>query len=137
MLASPETLEKIAKVFEKTNADGVYGDLLYVSKEDTNKTIRHWKSKPFHPKNLKYGWMPAHPTLFLKKEVYEKHGLFDLSFQIAADYDFMLRILKDPELKFEYLPQVITKMRVGGASNKSLKNIIQKSSGRFTGNQKK
>lgn len=127
LLASPQTLQSISEVFERTNADGVYGDLLYVRKEDTNKTIRSWKSKPFNRSNLKYGWMPAHPTLFLKKEVYDKHGLFDLSYQIAADYDFMLRILKDPELKFEYLPQVITKMRVGGTSNKSLSNILQKS----------
>ena len=60
--------------------------------------------------------MPAHPAIFLKKQVYEKHGPFDLSYKIAADYDFMLRILQDPDLKFEYLPQVITKMWIGGAS---------------------
>ena len=70
--------------------------------------------------------MPAHPTFFLKRNVYEKHGHFDLSFKIAADYDFMLRVLKDQSLKFSYVPEVITKMRVGGASNRSLKNIIQK-----------
>lgn len=127
LLASPGTLAQIAQVFEQTQVDGVYGDLEYVDKQDTNKVIRYWKSKPFERKNLKYGWMPAHPTLFLKRKVYEKHSLFDLDFKIAADYDFMLRILKDPELKFAYLPQVITKMRVGGASNKSIQNIIQKS----------
>ena len=71
--------------------------------------------------------MPAHPTLFLRKEVYEKHGLFNLDYNIAADYDLMLRIFSDPALKFHYLPQVITKMRVGGASNRSLKNIKIKS----------
>jgi glycosyltransferase len=69
--------------------------------------------------------MPAHPTLFLKKEVYAKHGNFDLNFKIAADYDFMLRILKDDSLTFEYLPEVITHMRVGGASN-AMGNIKQK-----------
>ena len=61
-----------------------------------------------------------------QKEVYKKHGIFDLSYKIAADYDFMLRVLKDNSLKFGYLPKVFTKMRVGGASNRSLKNIIQK-----------
>ena len=70
--------------------------------------------------------MPAHPTLFLKKYVYEKHGGFETSYKISADYDFMLRILKDKTLGFGYLPKTITKMRVGGASNRSLKNIIQK-----------
>lgn len=127
LLATPETLAQIARVFEEKQVDGVYGDLEYVDKQDTSKVIRYWKSKPFKRKNLIYGWMPAHPTLFLKREVYDKHGLFDLDFKIAADYDFMLRILKDPELTFAYLPQVITKMRVGGVSNKSIQNIIQKS----------
>ena len=70
--------------------------------------------------------MPAHPTLILKKHVYYKHGEFNTSYKISADYDFMLRILKDKTLKFGYLPQVITKMRVGGASNRSFKNIIRK-----------
>ena len=70
--------------------------------------------------------MPPHPALFLKKEVYQKHGDFNLSYKIAADYDFMLRILKDNALHFIYLPKVLVKMRIGGASNKSLKNIIQK-----------
>ena len=70
--------------------------------------------------------MPPHPSLFLKKEVYQHHGSFNLNYNIAADYDFMLRILKDNALQFIYLPKVLVKMRLGGASNKSLKNIIQK-----------
>ena len=71
--------------------------------------------------------MPAHPTLILKKEVYVEHGVFDKSYKISADYDFMLRIFKNSNLKFGYLPIVVTKMRVGGASNRSVKNIIKKS----------
>jgi len=126
VLASDSIVSKIAEVLKNSNVDGVYGDLEYVNKENTNNIIRHWKSKNFHPKLLKQGWMPAHPTLFLKREVYLKHGNFDLSYKIAADYDFMLRVLKDQSLKFSYIPEVITKMRVGGASNRSLKNIIQK-----------
>ena len=117
----------IVSMTKSENLDGVYGDLQYVDKSNTKKIIRSWKSCDFKPRLLKQGWMPPHPTLFLKREVYEKHGLFDLSYRISADYDFLLRIFKDPELKFGYLPKVITKMRVGGASNKSLKNIIKKS----------
>ncbi len=117
----------IVSMTKSENLDGVYGDLQYVDKSNTKKIIRSWKSCDFKPRLLKQGWMPPHPTLFLKKEVYQKHGLFDLSYRISADYDFLLRIFKDPELKFGYLPKVITKMRVGGASNKSLKNIIKKS----------
>ena len=116
----------VVNLFREKETDGVYGDLQYVNKQDTKKIVRFWKSTYFDFSLLKKGWMPAHPTLFLKKEVYEKHGKFDLSFKISADYDFMLRILKDDSLKFTYLPYVITKMRVGGASNRSFKNIIQK-----------
>ena len=126
MLASSNILTKIAEEFIKTDVNGVYGDLQYVNRDNTNNVIRYWKSKKFHPKLIKQGWMPAHPTLFLKREVYKSQGYFDLSYKIAADYDLMLRILKDQTLKFSYLPTVITKMRLGGASNKSIKNIIKK-----------
>jgi len=126
-LASKEILSKITRIFQEEKVDGIYGDLQYVNKEETSKVIRYWKSEAFKPELLKKGWMPAHPTLFLKKEVYEKHGLFNLNYNIAADYDLMLRIFSDPTLKFKYLPEVITKMRVGGASNRSLKNIKLKS----------
>lgn len=127
LFASKDILSKIESVFQTENVDGVYGDLQYVDKEVTSKVIRYWKSQFFQPDLLKKGWMPAHPTLFLRKEVYKKHGLFNLDYKIAADYDLMLRIFSDATLKFKYLPQVITKMRVGGASNRSLKNIKIKS----------
>jgi glycosyltransferase len=116
----------VVSYFRDNKSDGVFGDLQYVNKENTNKVIRLWKSCEFQPELLKRGWMPAHPTLFLKKHVYDKHGEFNTSFKISADYDFMLRILKDKTLEFGYLPRVITKMRVGGASNRNIKNIIQK-----------
>jgi glycosyltransferase len=119
-------VEEIVKNFIDTKADGVYGDLVYTPKENTTKILRYWKSKAFHSHMLRSGWMPAHPTLFLKRSVYEKYGNFDLSFKIAGDYDFMLRVLS-AGIKVVYLPKVIYKMRVGGASNRSLKNIIRKS----------
>ncbi len=127
LLAEATTLEKIKHAFDESGADVVYGDLLYVDKQDTSKIIRYWKSQPFKASLLNRGWMPAHPTVFAKREVYAKHGQFDLSFNIAADYDLMLRIFQDKTLKFAYVPEVITRMRVGGASNKSIKNILHKS----------
>ncbi|EAR14647.1 glycosyltransferase family 2 protein [Robiginitalea biformata] len=127
MLADSGVLNRIIKCFNNGNPDGVYGDLEYVRQEDPDRVVRHWKSAPLNRDLLQKGWMPPHPTLFLKKSVYDKHGAFDLSYQIAADYDFMLRIFQDTEYAFTYLPGVITKMRVGGASNRSLKNILQKS----------
>ena len=127
ILANNQIISKIANQFDKENIDGVYGDLQYVNKNNISKIIRYWKSTSFNSSLLTKGWMPAHPTLFLKKEVYEKHGEFNLSFKISADYDFILRIFKDDSLKFTYLPCLITKMRVGGASNRSLKNFFKKS----------
>jgi glycosyltransferase len=105
----------------------MYGDLLYVAKNDTSKIIRNWKSAPFQVNNFRHGWMPPHPTLFVKKEVFDRFGLFDLRYKISADYDWMLRALGSGELQCAYLHEVITRMRVGGASNKSLRNIWQKS----------
>ena len=116
----------IVGCFKDNKYDGVYGDLQYVKKGDIDKVIRLWKGCEFQPKLLKRGWMPAHPTLFLKKHVYEEYGEFNTSYKISADYDFMLRILKNKAFKFGYLPKCITRMRLGGASNKSIKNIIQK-----------
>jgi glycosyltransferase len=124
---SSDIISDLMEKIQNENLDGVYGDLQYVDKINTNKIIRFWKSCEFNPNLLGKGWMPAHPTLILKKEVYSKHGVFNKSFKITADYDFMLRIFKDSNLKFGYLPKVVTKMRVGGTSNRSIKNMIKKS----------
>lgn len=125
--ASDDIIQKVADEFKNDSSlDGVYGDLIYTPKNDTTKILRYWKSQDFNKSLLAKGWMPAHPTLFLKKEVYEKYGKFDLDFKIAADYDFMLRVLS-AGINVQYLPHVLYKMRVGGESNKSIKNIMLKS----------
>lgn len=125
-LATSNTIQNIADVFKKEDVDGVYGNLHYVRFDNINSIVRNWNSQIFTQKLLNRGWMPAHPTLFLKKTVYLTNGSFNLDYRIAADYDFVLRIFKKPEYKFHYLPEVITKMRVGGASNRSLKNLLLK-----------
>lgn len=126
VLASPEIIATVADVFASGNVDGVYGDLQYVGQGDLSRVVRYWRGRPFNPDLLKQGWMPAHPTLYLRREVYERHGGFDTQFRIAADYDFILRVMADRSLRFAYLPQVMVKMRTGGASNRSLANILQK-----------
>jgi glycosyltransferase len=126
VLANPSVLEDIASKFKTQGCDGVYGNLHYVAHDDIDKVIRNWVSQDFTPQLLSRGWMPAHPTLFLKAAVYNTYGNFDISYKIAADYEFILRIFKQDSLSFVYLPKTIVKMRVGGASNRSLKNIIQK-----------
>jgi glycosyltransferase len=125
--ADENIISEVVEAFEKNNTDSIYGDLVYVDKEDTNKVFRYWKSGDYSFKKLTNGWMPPHPTFFVKKEFYDRYGKFDLSFGIAADYDFMLRMLGKYKITTSYLPKVLYKMRVGGASNRTIKNIIQKS----------
>ena len=125
--ASTETLKKVSERFKRDSSGSVYGDLLYVGKGNTNKVIRHWQSGECTRRKLKRGWMPPHPSFFVKKSIYEKYGAFDVSLKIAADYDFMMRVLFKENISTSYLPEVLVKMRVGGVSNKSLKNILRKS----------
>lgn len=134
-LADKNVVSKIAEAFKSDAIDGIYGDLHYVQFDDTTKIIRNWVSQPFAPKLLRRGWMPAHPTLFLKKEVYLNYGQFNLNYKIAADYDFILRVFKQEHHNFKYLPTIITKMRVGGASNRSLRNLMQKTKEDFAAAQ--
>jgi glycosyltransferase len=126
VLNESNTIEDIVNTFNIESVDGVYGDLLYVDKQNINKIIRNWKSCIFEKELLNKGWMPPHPTLFLKKNIYHKYGLFDLNYSISSDYEFILRIFKNKSLKFTYIPNVISKMRIGGASNRNIKNIINK-----------
>lgn len=125
-LGDENIIQSIVVCFTSHDVDGVYGDLQYVAKDNIDKIVRNWVSKPFQNNLLYKGWMPPHPTLYLKNNVYEIFGGFDLNFYIAADYDFILRIFKQTHLKFFYLPKSIVQMRVGGASNRSLKNILIK-----------
>ena len=120
-------IEKVAKAFMASEIDSVYGDLTYVNKSDPTKVIRYWKSGEFTLKKLGRGWMPPHPTFFVKRDIYQQRGQFDTSFKIAADYDLMLRFLGKYKISTDYIPNVLIKMRVGGESNKSLKNVIRKS----------
>lgn len=131
-LADLTIISQIAKAFDSETLDGIYGNLHYVQFDDTSTVVRNWVSQPFTPKLLKRGWMPAHPTLFLKKEVYASNGQFNLNYTIAADYDFILRVFQQERYRFKYLPLTITKMRVGGASNKSLKSLFQKTKEDFS-----
>jgi len=121
-----EVIEDVISQFEKLNTDSVYGDLQYVKKNNTNLVIRNWKAGDFNFKKLKFGWMPPHPSFFVKKEIYNKYGLFNTDFKIAADYDLMIRFLGKHKISISYLPKVIVKMRWGGKSNKNIKNIISK-----------
>ena len=156
-LAHTEVLKRVAEKFENSGVEAVYGDLQYVAEKSGSReveksgslkdgngshspsaisypssVIRYWRSGEYSRKKLKWGWMPPHPTLYLKRDVYERAILdngeyFDTSFTCAADYDFMMRVLSTLNVKPVYLPEVMVKMRVGGVSNRSLKHILRKS----------
>ena len=115
----------VVATFEKENTDTLYADLYYVDAVDTNKIVRYWKSKQYKEGLFLKGWMPPHPTFFVKKEVYQQYGLFDLQFKSAADYEIMLRFVHRFKTSIAYLPRVIVKMRVGGVSNANLKNRLK------------
>ena len=127
MLADKFTLEEIHNAFIKNGADGIYGDLVYIKRANSDKVVRSWKSGVFQTGKLKYGWMPAHPSLYLKKTIYDNYGLFDLNYKISADYDFILRVFSSEALRFRYIPQLLVKMRIGGESNNGIRNIRNKS----------
>ncbi|MEE4213096.1 MAG: glycosyltransferase family 2 protein [Parvularcula sp.] len=122
-----DVLEKIADAFANPRVDGVYGDLQYVAADDVERVIRHWRSGQYRPALLRRGWMPPHPTLYLRREVFENFGIYDTSFQIAADYDAILRYLIMGRITLAYIPEVLVRMRLGGESNRSLGRIVQKS----------
>lgn len=120
-------LQRVLEVFEQTKCDALYGDLVYVKRHHTDKVIRHWKAGVYNENSFYIGWMPPHPTFFVKREVYERLGTFETSLGSAADYELMLRFIHKFRIKVAYLPYVMVKMRAGGKSNRSMLN-------RFKGN---
>ena len=115
-------ISEVVQLFENEKTDGLYADLVYVDRADSDKVIRYWKSGEYQPGKFLKGWMPPHPTFFVKKEVYEKFGLYSTDLRSAADYEFMLRVIHKHNISLSYMPRILTKMRVGGMSNVSLKN---------------
>lgn len=117
-------LEMVMNQFNQNpSIDIVYGDLVYVKSDNLDKIVRNWKSKTYFNNFFENGNVPPHPSLFVKKGVYEKAGLFNLDFKLAADYEFMLRIFKKNSFNSKYINRVIVKMRLGGATNQSFSNI--------------
>lgn len=102
---------------------GTYADLVFMDEETMTKVVRTWKTE--NEEKEKEGWHPAHPTLYLKREVYDKIGLFDLNYKIVADYDFMLRMMKDKDIKLSYINDTIIHMRHGGTSTAGLKGYYK------------
>ena len=122
LYASDDVLMRVAALFKSSGAESVYGDLVYVDRDDPTQVTRTWNSGPFNRKAFLHGWMPPHPTFFVRKSVYDAHGLFSLELRSAADYELMLRFLYKSGITTAYLPSILVRMRVGGLSNASLGN---------------
>lgn len=123
--ANENVLSNVATAFSDPLIDTVYGDLVYVDKENTDKIIRYWKSQCFVPGLFQRGWMPAHPTFFVRKHYFDELGYYDTEYKIQSDFELTMRFLEIYRLTSVYLPNIMIKMRIGGASNNSLRNIIK------------
>ena len=121
ILASPDVIQAIVDTFNEKKVDVVYGDLEYVDPDDLDKIYRIWKGKTYNRNLFKKGWMPAHPTFYIKRNLVEKYGGYESHYFTAADYEFMARYLYKHKLSAFYLPKLIVKMRRGGQSNSNLK----------------
>lgn len=118
-------IEKIASKLKTTQADGIYGDLIYVNRENIQQVKRYWKSGAFRQNKFLYGWMPPHPTFFLRRASYEQFGHYRTDLGSAADYELMLRMMYKHQAKMAYLPEIVTVMRTGGVSNKTIGNRLK------------
>jgi glycosyltransferase involved in cell wall biosynthesis len=121
--ASPYAIERVMCAFIDPSVEAVYGDLIYVDKFDTHKIVRHWKSRPYRQGDFPRGFVPPHPALFLRRSVYSRTGGFNTIFRLAGDYDYMLRAFHTYGVNSVYLPEILVRMRTGGATGGSLSFI--------------
>lgn len=123
--AHVNVLSRVAAVFKDKTIDSCYGDLMYVDPINTDRVVRYWRAGPVKEKSFYWGWMPPHPTFFVRREIYEKYGGFNTDLGTAADYELMLRFLLLHRISTVYIPEVLVKMRTGGVSNASFKNRLR------------
>ena len=117
-------IDHVVHAFKKHNRDSVYSDLLYVDTQDTTKVLRTWVAGKFHRRHFLRGWMPPHPTFFVRRSIYESYGSFNLNLKSSADYELILRFLFVHKISVEYLPGILVHMRAGGQSNRSVFNRL-------------
>jgi len=120
--SASDVIGQVMDEFESKGVDSVFADLVYVKRDKPDEVIRYYQSSNFHPQKFAYGWMPAHPTFFVKRCCYERYGHFKTDYKIAADYELLVRFLSKHKVSFSYIPRVIIKMRSGGVSTKNIKS---------------
>ena len=119
-----QVISKVADAFSDEEVEAVFGDLIFIDPNNLAKTVRTYSSKKWHPDRFAWGYMPPHPTFFVKRKFYEKHGLFETDYKIAADYELLVRLLYVHKLKYKYLSMKMVKMRKGGVSSNGIKSNV-------------
>ena len=123
--AAPDVLADVARVMSAPEVDACYADLVYVAPGNTDRVVRFWKSRDYRPGLSLSGWMPAHPTFYVRRSVYERFGGFDLEFRRQSDFELTTRLLEVHRIRAVYVPRVWVRMRTGGLSNNSLRGILK------------
>ncbi len=122
--ANQTVLERVVGKMQMDDLDAAYGDVEYFRGSDVDRPIRRYRSARFRPDLIAHGWMPAHPTLFLRRGVYKRFGTFRTDYRIAGDFEFVARIFRSDSLRYAYLPEILVRMRMGGASTGGIRNTI-------------
>ena len=122
--ASAETLQRVVARFEDTAVESVYGDVVYVDRAHGSRIVRYWRAGEFLPGSFKYGWHPPHPAFFLRSKCYAAYGSFNTELSVSADFELMLRMLERYRVRASYIHQPLVKMRAGGTSTGSIKNVL-------------
>jgi glycosyltransferase involved in cell wall biosynthesis len=123
--ADSEALRKVAASLSVSAVDACYGDIVFVAADDPERIVRYWRPGDYAPGRVAKGWMPPHPTFFVRRSAYKLTGGFDLSYRLQGDYEMAIRLLEKQKLRLVYLPETLVRMRMGGASNSSIGNVIR------------
>jgi glycosyltransferase involved in cell wall biosynthesis len=119
-------ISKVVSAFNEDNKlDAVYGDIVFVTREKPYRIVRYWESRPYHDGMFNKGWMPPHPTFFVKREIYLRYGMYDVDLKIQSDFDLTMRFLAVNRIRTQYLPGVMVNMRMGGVTSNNLSNVIK------------
>jgi len=124
MYADDRVVSDVVAAAEAGDVDAVYGDLLYVRRDDTRRVVRYWKAGEYLPGAFRLGWVPPHPTFFCRRSVFEKFGAFDANYRLAGDFELMLRLIEKQRIRVGYIPRPLVRMRVGGRAN-TLRGVLR------------
>ena len=121
---SDDVIETVVDTFNNNDIDALYGDVHFVDPDDLNKCVRYYSSAIFKPSLFRFGFMPAHPSFYMKRECYEKYGLYALDYKIASDYDLLIRYLYKEKINYKYLKKDFVTMRTGGVSTENFNSSV-------------